>query len=579
MRARGVADAAFEGFQAVPLPAAALTDGRRWLQRLRLTDWPSTERVTVEGIPFQLAAQPLLVVAATSVQDKSRVALAADCQTNEVFVLLLAKFFGPDEPVFGDGRLKAIGDVDRFRLRLQYADGTADECLPWNVSTGRFGVIEGAQVLVTAVDDAKRLREIVVCDGTRQGAFAVAACSVRIAGERGFPQSLEDTPPLVHKSPAVPPSSPLQFELSGNDLTIANGDFGAQIAWDGLPNWRRIEHRATAWNLLRAGSPLVTLTVDGTAIVPASFQLRDLSATSNSCTAEYAIDSMPGLTLMMTVEPAGTGSLAVRASVGNQGPQPRRVSLVAPRIGPYRLSADAEAAYYLVPKRGTAFDNRPGNYRERYCGLFPLQFLDTFSPGDARGVSLRTEDTLCEWKHYLLDKSGTEFNLAVEYAERTLASGERFETPRAVIQVTDGFWLRGFSAYRDWLRSVCRPAAPRQPWFREVFNFRQRFLHGLDPLYDGQQIHLQRAVDEAVREFGGIDYLHLFDWGYCGPYGRIYGRTGDYSPFDFLHGGQTPCATRSPASSARACRSGSISKATCWTNAASWAASPANSGN
>jgi len=530
-------DATFESFQSVPLPADARTDGDRWLQRLRLTDWPATERVTVAGIPFLLAARPRQL-AATSIQDKSQLALAADGRAQEVFLLLLAKFFGPDEPVFGGGRLKAIGDVDRFRLRLQYDDGTADECLPWNISAGRFGAIEGAQVLVAAADGAKRLRQIVVCDGTRQGAFAVAACSARIAGERGFSQALEETPPLVHRSPAVPQSPLQRIELSGKKLDFASGDLAAEIAWEGLPSWQRLEQRTSGWDLLPGPNPLVGLTVDGKPIVSASFQLQDLSATADSCTAQYSIGDAPGLSLTVTVEPAGIGSLAVRASVANQGPQPRRVSLVAPRLGPYRLSADALAAHYLVPKRGAAFDNRPCNYRERYCGLFPLQFLDTFSPADGRGLSLRTEDTDCAWKHYLLEKTDADFNVAVEYAEQTLSPHERFQTPRAVIQLTDGFWLRGFSAYRDWLQTVYQPAAPRQPWFREVFNFRQRFLHWLDPLYDGQQIHLQRAVDEAVREFGGIDYLHLFDWGNCGPHGRIYGRTGDYSPFDFLQGGQ-----------------------------------------
>ncbi|NLF69034.1 MAG: hypothetical protein GX575_08255 [Candidatus Anammoximicrobium sp.] len=529
--------ATFETFQSVPLPADARTDGDRWLQRLRLTDWPATERVTVEGIPFLLAARPRQL-AATSIQDKSPLALAADCRGREVFLLLLAKFFGPDEPVFGGGRLKAISDVDRFRLQLQYDDGTADECLPWNISAGRFGVIEGAQVLAAAADGAKRLRQIVVCDGTRQGAFAVAACSARIAGERGFPQVLEDTPPLVHRPTVTTAFPPPQFKISGTHLHVASGGLAAEIAWDGLPSWRRLEQRASGWDLLPGPNPLVGLTVDGQAIVSASVQLRDLAATADSCTAEDAIDGAPGLTLTITVEAAGDGSLAAGAAVANQGLQPHRVTLIAPRLGPYRLSADALAAHYLVPKRGAAFDNRPCNYRERYCGLFPLQFLDTFSPADGRGLSLRTEDTDCAWKHYLLEKTGVDFSAGVEYAERMLAPGERFQTPRTVIQLTDGFWLRGFSAYRDWLQTFYQPAAPRLAWFREVFNFRQRFLHWLDPLYDGQQIHLQRAVDEAVREFGGIDYLHLFDWGNCGPHGRIYGRTGDYSPFDFLQGGQ-----------------------------------------
>lgn len=537
-------DATFEGFQCVPLPAERTADGDRWLQRLRLTDWPSSERVTVEGIPFQLPARQLRV-AATSIQDKSQMSLGADCQASEVFLWLLAKFFGPDEPVFGDGRLKAIRDLDRFRLRLQYADGTADECLPWNIGTGQFGVVEGAQVLAAAADSSKRLREIVVCDGARQGAFAVVACSARVAGERRFPQALEETPPLVHcperwgRSPDQDPSLlPQRFDLSGKQLTIASGGFGTQIRWDGVPTWRQLQQRASGWNLLQGPSPIVALTVDGKAVASTCLQLQDLSATADSCTAKYAIGDVPGLTLPLTVELADAGSLAFRASCANQGPQPRRVSLVAPRVGPYRLSADAEAAWYLVPKRGAALDNRPCNYRERYCGLFPLQFLDTFSPADARGLSLRTEDADCAWKHYVLEKNGSEFNMAVEYAETLLLPGERFQTPRAVLQLTDGFWLRGFSAYRDWLQSFYRPVAPRLPWFRQVFNFRQRFLHSLDPLYDGQQIRLQRAVEEAVREFGGIDYLHLFDWGYCGPHGRIYGRTGDHSPFDFLQGGQ-----------------------------------------
>jgi hypothetical protein len=73
-----------------------------------------------------------------------------------------------------------------------------------------------------------------------------------------------------------------------------------------------------------------------------------------------------------------------------------------------------------------------------------------------------------------------------------------------------------------------------------VFNFRQRFLHWLDPLYDRETgvIDLERALREARTAFGGLEYLHLFDWGNCGPYGRIYGRVGDHSPYDYLEGGR-----------------------------------------
>ena len=240
----------------------------------------------------------------------------------------------------------------------------------------------------------------------------------------------------------------------------------------------------------------------------------------------------------LDVEPAGSSGVALRVAIANKGDQPHRFALTAPRVGPYRLCAEAEAAWYLFPKRGAAFDNRSCAYRERYCGLFPLQFMDTLAPASGRGLTLRTEDTRCACKQYLLEKSGAEFVLAVDYAEQVLQPGERFEAPRTVLALTRGSWHDGFEAYRTWVGTWYQPLVPRKTWFREIFNFRQRFLHGLDPLANGQQIDLQPAVAEAQREFGGMEYLHLFDWGDCGPHGRIYGRTGDYSPFDYLPGGQ-----------------------------------------
>ena len=139
-----------------------------------------------------------------------------------------------------------------------------------------------------------------------------------------------------------------------------------------------------------------------------------------------------------------------------------------------------------------------------------------------------------------MEKNGGRFTLGVEYPERKLGPGERLETAPAVLSATDGDWHRGLEAYRGWLRQWYRPRSPRKAWFREIFNFRQRFLWSWDPLAevtDGS-LPLGCAVEEARREFGGIDYLHLFDWGYVGGYGRIYGRTGDYSPYDEFRGGR-----------------------------------------
>ena len=537
------AGADFTEYEAVSLEASAGADGERWLQRLRMTDWPQTNQITAEGIPFALS-QGAFRVAATSLPGKTDLRLPVGRRVSEVFLLMLAKFRGEEEPPYGEGRFKAIRDVDRFRVRLEYADGTADECLPLEAASREFGVIQSAQVLVAAADAAKMLREVVVLDRTRQASFAVAALTARARGQRRFPEAYAEPPPLAQK-PRGPQSLPAaRLELSGTSLHVTRGACGALIEFGGQPRWRQLQDLTTGWSLLSSTNALLEMTVDGKAIPQADYVTKNISlpkrgnGLGGACVAQYAIEGVPGITVSLTVEPEGSHGLALRVAVANEGGPARRVALTAPRIGPYRLCADADAAWHLLPKRGAVFDNRACAYRERYCGLFPLQFMDTFAPAEARGLSLRTEDTNCAWKHYVLEKDGAAYVLAVDYAEQVLSPGQRFETPRAILSLTDGSWQRGFEAYRDWVRSWYQPLSPRLPWFREVFNFRQRFLHGLDPLDNGQRLDLQRAVDEARREFGGVEYLHLFDWGDCGPYGRIYGRTGDHSPYDYLKGGQ-----------------------------------------
>jgi len=286
---------------------------------------------------------------------------------------------------------------------------------------------------------------------------------------------------------------------------------------------------------------LAKLQIDGKPVAAADFEPCTSDATGlPPGFTWYRVRTAEGIRLGLAIEAASKSEWKIAARVENLGPAEHGISLVAPAIGPYRLSDREEDAWYWFPRRGTAFDWRPCSYRERYCGLFPVQFIDTFSPAEGRGVVLRTLDTACLQKHYLLEKKDNRFTLGVEYPECRLRPRQSFATAAAIVSLTDGDWRRGLDAYRAWVKTWHRPLSPRKPWFRQVFNFRQRFLGWLDPLYDEKsgKLDLQRAVDEARREFGGIDYLHLFDWGNCGPYGRIYGRTGDHSPYEYLKGGR-----------------------------------------
>ncbi len=541
-------DAELRQERALDISAACNEASAGWQRAFELNDWFGGNAITVEGLPFRrIDADPEL--AATQFKGKGALRLPAAGHATEVYLLLLAQLVGDDEPAYDGGRFRAIRDVDRFRLRIEYAEGSPDECLPMNVATGQFEIGHGVQVVVAAADPSRELAAVVLDDRAKQAAFAVAAVTLRTDG-RAFPAALESDPPLRIKR--LPDGESVRLEA---DLTSENA-----------ATLRRLIHYPTGWNYLAQPCRPIILRVDGHEIPPE--QLRRVTSESSHLAprdvtssrgarrppnatprvlqhgpVRYQVKPVKGLRLGVDIRNATTStsddSLAISATVLNAGNKEHRVSLAAPRIGPYRLGDEPQRAYYFVPRRGAVFDNREASLRERYSGLFPVQFLDTFSPADGRGLSLRTTDTTCLRKHYVLEKEDGLFTIGVEYPERTLKPGQRFQTATAIVTATDGDWRRGLDAYRAWLQTWYRPAAPRKAWFREIFNFRQRFLWMWDPLAEADgTLHLMRAVEEARREFGGIDYLHLFDWGNVPGYGRLYGRTGDHQPFESIRGGR-----------------------------------------
>jgi hypothetical protein len=527
------AGADFQEFQALTPWQVAPADSRPWREHFRLSDWLAGPVVTVEGIPFSRAEEePTL--AATGIRAKSELRFPGDCRASEVYLLLLAALVGADEPAYGGGRFREIRDVDRFRIRLEYADGSVDECLPMNVATRQFGIVRGVQVVVAAADSAKELSAVVLCDRSKQAAFAVAGITLRIDGRRAHPETLEEHLPVLSRPPPVAQAG----RRSQSTVRLE-----AEIPSSGPPMMNRLVHRPTGWDCLPKPCPLARLRVDGQVISADDLVRTDDYADERDVRgfAWFDVRGREGLRLGLSAEPVGTDGLRFEATVRNLGQESHAVLLAAPVVGPYRLGKSPDDSYYLVPRRGSVLGTTPRSFRERYCGLFPLQFLDTFCPSSQRGLAMRTEDVACLHKQYLLEKhdDGT-FTVGVEYPEQTLRPGEAMSTAPAVISATDGDWHRGLVAYRRWVATWYKPFSQRQRWFREVFNFRQRFLWSWDPLYDAQQgrFQLQRAVDEARREFGGIDYLHLFDWGYVRPYGRIYGRIGDHSPYQMFRGGQ-----------------------------------------
>lgn len=536
------AGADFTGFATVNMAGLFNQDSAKLHQRLDIGEMLPAGRLTVEGIPFELPdAQPDLFC--STLAGEETLVIPVKARAVEVYLLAWAVFTGGEESSRGAGRLQRIADVDRFRLDLEYADGSHSECLPLNVGTRRFEVGEGPQVLCAFADRSKELRRVTLRDLTPQGAFGVAAVTCRTAGERLHPECAEETPPLRIARPASVPVSGARptARVVENRLTLSNNRLAMVMELAPSPRIVGLVNGATGRDCLagRAGGPLVA--IPRAALKPAGPPKVKESPERVTVELRYNVSSAPGVEAVIGIEVGNGPEIVFDVALENKGAQPATLGFAGPTLGAFRLGRDLDRNYYLLPKCGSVFHHASAGYKERYCGRdMPLQFVSVVNPDDGEGLYLRTEDTTDIWRNYNLAKDDQGVTVGLDYPDEPLAAGATRRGVRAILGISGGDWREGFEAYRQWLQGWYRPAAPRQPWFREAFNFRQRFLWGNDPLCDRKtgELHLERALTEAQEKFGGIEYLHLFDWGYCGKYGRIYGRTGDYSAYDYIPGGR-----------------------------------------
>ena len=532
--------AQFDGFQAIDLSGLGNNSAAHFVQRLNLAGGFEGSALTVGGIPFSLPSkQPDLFCSTFAGCEELAVPLRT--KASEVYLLLWAAFTGGEEQARGSGRLQKLTDVDRFRVRLEYADGSQSECLPLNRVTRRFELNAGPQVLCAFAEPTKELRRVVVCDRTPQGLFGLSAVTCRTAGDRLCGEFAEELPALRIRPPAPARTpAPATVRLAGQRIELANTHLTLTLEYAPLPRVVRLVNRATGHDALdgRVAEPLLQLN-SGALELAGVPEIKE-SAGNVVVECRYNVTQAPGVQALLRAELGAGPEAAFEVAFTNGSAQPVPLGFAGPTLGNFCLGDALAGNYYLLPKCGAAFHNGPCQFRERYCGHdMPLQFISVVNPAAGEGLYLRTEDTNDTWRSYCLRKGAQGVSFGLDYPAEPLAPGAARRSSRTLLGVGGGDWREGFAAYRRWLQTWYRPAAPRQPWFREVFNFRQHFLWSNEPLYDRAtgELHLERALAEAQAQFGGLEYLHLFDWGNCGKFGRIYGRTGDYPPFDLIRGG------------------------------------------
>lgn len=209
---------------------------------------------------------------------------------------------------------------------------------------------------------------------------------------------------------------------------------------------------------------------------------------------------------------------------------------VFPQLKGICLKKDkAENLYYLYPKQGWVHSNRDITENNIYSSIFPMQFMDIYH-ADGGGIYMMSNDTGNHPKSYYFSKKDGKVDMHIRFRSIALAPGEKWILPPVVIGAHEGDWHEAFYAYRDWLKSWYKPYTPRKQWFKDVFNFRQVFLHTIfgevgawNP--STKKVDLISKLEADKKAFGGVDYVHIFDWMRT-PKGRIV----DYEPWEFLGG-------------------------------------------
>lgn len=251
----------------------------------------------------------------------------------------------------------------------------------------------------------------------------------------------------------------------------------------------------------------------------------------------FDIGKGEGISPSLSVESVDNGCYRLLLVLTNNGNDSVWVEPRFPVLKDWEITeVESDEIYQLFPRQGEMANNTDSiSYAEVYSGNFPFQFIDVYRIGHG-GIMLQTLDDSNYPKKYYLDRNKNILSMGVIYRAKMLAPGESWSLPSAELSVHQGDWHAAFTQYRNWLKNTLRPITARKDWFRDVYNFRQTFLYdnsGETGAHDlkTSKVDLIAKVNESVNAFGGVDYLHLFDWGQTPDQGRC----GDYFPWHYLN--------------------------------------------
>ncbi|MGC9004338.1 MAG: DUF6259 domain-containing protein [bacterium] len=502
-------------------------------RRFSLSDWFTSEVFSTRGITFKLFNRKSF----PTLRHKGTLKVNLDALSNcrEIYLLLASDLPRWEEPSFGGGEMRRIREADRFKLRLVYKDGDWDCALPFRLASGKYEVVRGIDVYSIAVK--KPLKELQLVNGMKNATFFLLALT---SSPKPGPASASSTlkaPPSPKTKDSLP-ALPFKIILKKNSLLCEMRE--GSIGFD-LEKGIRLAEASNKWlfkDMRIQPSPLFILRIADKLISSEDFKIIETKKEEMAeIKGEYIKDDI-SLQCLLRIGKNKDGEIAISLQMVNLGKEAMKVSTIFPVLRDIDLNASPLDTYYFYPCKGGAINNKDWSFRSYYSGQFPLQIMGVFSYQNGGGIYLRTEDLSATPRWFVLNKKGSKTDIEIEYLQTDLRAGEQLSFPKTIIGFNRGDWRSQLNAYLEWKDYWYKPAVPRKQWFREVFNFRQQFLFyevpSKSPIFapETKTFHIEKALKEDEELFGGVDYLHIFDWAATPQFGRV----GDYDHWEELGG-------------------------------------------
>jgi hypothetical protein len=497
-------------------------------------------KFTVCGAPFLLRGGTD-AVRMTPLREPGEIAVPLAGKAAEAYLLLAAQFPRTDEPSYAGyvGADGLIRQIHRLVARIEYADGTTEEQFPFALAARQHAISPWVRAYSLALDPTKPLQRLVIDDQMSRGAFGLVALTLT---DRPGPAT-EAT--ALRPALQAPPERPVEARAAAirrvGDLLVVDSwslsmtlDLSRGLRVTNLINGSGVGLRANI-----TPGPLFRVLLKDSQVTSEQFVVERVAeeetATGPATRVDLRCDTVqPPLRASVWFDVSDPREVGLRATLDLNGNDPVATRFVFPEVNDLHFAEEPAATWVWCPRRGDVITAEPVNLREAYAGAGnPFQIIGAFDPAAGTGLYLMTQDLTATSRFYHVQKSATGARLAVEYTPLHTAA-----TPRTVMGCLQGDWHEQLERYREWVATWYKPAAPRKRWFQEVFNFRQQFLSFAVPsrsgMFDPQTktFHIKEVLDADAAAFGGVDYLHLFDWGWD----PVHGRCGDYKPWDYLGG-------------------------------------------